>query len=145
MEGDTIMVDPSLKRSIILDNYENPRNKEVPKEEGYQMTNSRNHSCIDNIDIYLKIENNTIKDVKYEGEACVICISSSSILSNILIGKTLEEAQNIIDNYNKMINEEPCNINILEEAQVYNDVGKQPSRKGCATLFIKGVEKIITK
>ena len=49
------MIDPSLKRSIILDNYENPRNKEVPKEEGYQMTNSRNHSCIDNIDIYLKI------------------------------------------------------------------------------------------
>lgn len=137
------MIDPSLKRSIILDNYENPRNKKVPTDEGYQKANSRNHSCIDNIDIYLKVEDNIIRDIKYDGEACVICISSSSILSNLLIGKTIDEAQSIIENYNKMINEESCNLDILEEAQVYSDVGKQPSRKGCATLFIKGVDKII--
>ena len=55
-------MDRDLKRSIILDNYQNPNMKHTSNED-YVKINTRNVSCIDNLDIYLKIENDIIKDV----------------------------------------------------------------------------------
>ena len=139
-------MDSELKRSIILDNYENPINRgRCNQDEGYILENSRNVSCIDNIDLYVKIEDNIIKDIKFDGEACVISISSSSIMSNILIGKSVEEALNIIDNYKNMIEEKDYNKDILEEAIVYEDMYKQPSRKKCATLSWDGIARVLKK
>ena len=109
-------MDKDLKRMIILENYQNPKNKQIPTEEGYVKINSNNVSCIDNLDIYVKTENDIIKDIKYEGEACVICISSTSIITNLLIGKTIEEAKDILENYDNMIEEKPYN---KEEDFVY--------------------------
>ena len=98
-------MDRDLKRSIILDNYQSPNNKHT-SDDSYFKINTRNVSCIDNLDIYLKIEDNIIKDISFEGEACVISISSTNILTNLLIGKTKEEGIYLINNYLKMINEE---------------------------------------
>ena len=141
MEGNTLM-DQDIKRSIILDNYQNARNRGVPTGDNYIKINSNNQSCIDNIDIYVKLKGNIIEDIKYEGEACVIAISSTSILSDMLIGKTVDEAKNILSNYFKMIEEEEYDRNLLCEAIVYDEMYKQPSRKTCATLFARGIGKI---
>ena len=141
--GGNIIVNTNLKRSIILDNYQDARNRGIPSGEGYIKINSNNDSCIDNIDIYVKLNNDVIEDIKFEGEACVIAISSTSILSNLLIGKTIEEAKEILVNYFNMIEEREYDKDILGEANVYDDVYKQPSRKTCATLFARGISKII--
>ena len=77
MEGNIIM-DRDLKRSIILDNYQNPNMKHTSNED-YVKINTRNVSCIDNLDIYLKIEDNIIKDISFEGEACVTSKQPSRI------------------------------------------------------------------
>ena len=98
-------MDNNLKRMIILDNYENPVNKGLVDDNSYTKEIKNNSSCIDNFTIQLKIENNIIKDIRFDGEACAIATSSISISIKNLIGKTKEEAINIIDNYNKMINE----------------------------------------
>lgn len=135
-------MDSNIKRSIILDNYQEPRNMSVPTDDGYIKINSNNVSCIDNIDIYVKLNNDLIEDIKFMGEACVIAISSTSILSSMLIGKTKKEANEIIDNYFKMIEEQEYDSELLGEANVYDDVYKQPSRKTCATLFARGIRKI---
>ena len=137
-------MDSNMKRSIILDNYQDAKNRGVPdNKEEYIKINSNNVSCIDNIDIYVKLENNKIIDIKYSGEACVIAISSTSILSNLLIGKTLDEANIILNNYYNMIEEKEYDSKILEEANVYDDIYKQPSRKTCATLFARGISKLL--
>ena len=136
-------MDQNLKRSIILDNYQNPYNKDVSDVDGYIKINTNNQSCIDNLDIYVKLKDNIIEDIKFDGEACVICISSTSIMVRSLIGKTLEEALVIINNYLNMIEEKEYDENILGELNVYNDLYKQPSRKKCATLSTLGIEKII--
>lgn len=141
MEGNIVM-DKDIKRSIILDNYQNPNNKRV-SGTGYVKINTRNVSCIDNLDIYLKIENDIIKDVSFEGEACVISISSTNILSNLLIGKTKEEGIYLIDNYLKMINEEEYDKEVLKELLVFDDTSKQPSRIKCATLSANGIKKFL--
>lgn len=138
-------MDSNLRRSIILDNYNNPNNRQRHDNDDYIKTNSRNISCIDNIDVYVKIEDNTIKDITYEGEACAISISSSSIISNLLKDKTLEQAKEIINNYYNMIEEKEYNKELLEEANVFDEIYKQPSRKMCATLIVRGIEEIINK
>ena len=143
MEGNIVM-DRDLKRSIILDNYQNP-NKKMVSNEDYIKINTRNVSCIDNLDIYLKINNNIIDDITFEGEACVISISSTNILINLIIGKTKEEGIYIIDNYLKMINEEVFDKDVLRELMVFDDTSKQPSRIKCATLSASGIKNFLEK
>lgn len=143
MEGNIIM-DKDLKRSIILDNYQNPNNKHT-SDNSYVKINTRNVSCIDNLDIYLKIKNNIIEDISFEGEACVISISSTNILINLLIGKTKDEGIYLIDNYLKMINEEEYDKDILKELEVFDDTSKQPSRIKCATLSANGIKNYLEK
>ena len=136
-------MDVDIKRSIILDNYQDAKNRGIPTESGYIKINSNNDSCIDNIDIYVKLNNDTIEDIKFEGEACVIAISSTSILSDLLIGKNISEVNNILRNYYNMIEEHDYDRELLGEACVYDDIYKQPSRKTCVTLFARGIEKVI--
>ena len=143
MEGNIIM-DKDIKRSIILDNYQSPNNKRVSGTD-YVKINTRNVSCIDNLDIYLKIEDNIIKDVSFEGEACVISISSTNILSNLLIGKTKKDGIYLIDNYLKMINEENYDRDVLKELLVFDDTSRQPSRIKCATLSANGIKDYLEK
>lgn len=139
-------MDSNMKRSIILDNYQDTSNRMIPEDtHDYIKINSNNVSCIDNIDIYVKLEDDKIVDIKYYGEACVIAISSSSILCKMLIGKTIEEAKKILDNYFRMIEEDEYDKEILGEAQVYDDIYKQPARKTCATLFARGMGKLFHK
>ena len=139
-------MDSNMKRSIILDNYQDAKNRGIPGDkDNYIKINSNNVSCIDNIDIYVKIVDDKIIDIKYEGEACVIAISSTSILSNLLIGKTIKEANEILNNYYNMIEEKEYDSDLLEEANVYDDIYKQPSRKTCATLFARGFSKLINE
>lgn len=136
-------MDNDMKRSIILDNYTDAKNRGIPQNiDDYIVINSNNQSCIDNINIYVELDNDKISDIKFDGEACVIAISSTSILSDMLIGKTTNEAKEILNNYFNMIEEKEYNKDILGEANVYEDMYKQPSRKTCATLFARGISKI---
>ena len=133
-------MDREMKRSIILDNYQNPYHRiRHEKDDNYLKLNSRNVSCIDNIDVYIKMNQDKIEDISFEGEACVISISSTSIMASTLVGKTIDEALKIIENYDDMIEEKEYDQALLGEAVVYDDIAKQPSRKKCATLTWNGV------
>lgn len=137
-------MDKDIKRSIILDNYQAP-NKKMKSSDDYIKINTRNVSCIDNLDIYLKINNNVIEDVTFDGEACVISISSTNILANLLIGKTKKEGIYIIDNYLKLINEEDYDKDVLKDLLVFDDTSKQPSRIKCATLSASGIKEFLER
>ena len=136
-------MDQNLKREAILDNYQNPANKGLPTEEGYKQVNSRNESCVDNITVAAKVTDGVIEDVKFDGEACAICTSASSVMTKEMKGKSLEEAGLIIDNYERMINELPYEEDVLGELNIYNEVYKQPSRKKCALLPMDSIKKIV--
>ena len=136
-------MDSKLKRDIILDNYQNPSNREIPSDEEYIRTNSKNESCVDNIDVAAVIRNNVIEDIKFDGEACAICTSAASVMTKELKGKTKEKAKIIIDNFERMINELPYDEEVLGELNIYNEVYKQPSRKKCALLPMRSIKRII--
>lgn len=131
-----------MKRSVILDNYQNPYHRvRHDGEDDYCKINSRNVSCIDNIDVYIKMNGELIEDISFEGEACVVSISSTSVMARMMVGKTIDEALSIIENYDNMIEEREYDALKLEEALAYDDVSKQPSRKKCATLTWHGLYK----
>jgi nitrogen fixation NifU-like protein len=136
-------MDVKLKREIILDNYQNPANRGIPKDSSYKKVNSRNESCVDNITVSAKVVKGKIEDVKFDGDACAICTSASSVMTKELKGKTLNEAENIIDNFERMINEKPYDEEVLGELNIYNEVYKQPSRKKCALLPMGAIKKIV--
>ena len=138
-------MDSNMKRSIILEHYQNPKNKGLIDDNSYIKINMNNESCIDEINLMVKLENNKIVDIKFDGEACAICTSSTSIMIDTLIGKTLEEATNIFNNFNNMLDEKEYDSNILEQANVYDDIYKQPNRKKCALLPWWGIEKVLNK
>jgi len=136
-------MDSNLKRSIILENYQSPRNKGLIEDDSYIKVNMNNESCIDEINLMIKFEDDIIKDIRFDGEACAICISSTSIMIGELIGKTKEEAKKIIQNYENMIDEKEYKENLLGEAIVYDDIYKQPNRKKCALLSWWGIKKVL--
>ena len=134
-------MDQNLKRDIILDNYNNPNNKGLVDDESYVKLNMNNTSCIDELDIQILFDEDKIKDVRFEGEACAICTSSASIMTNELKNKTIDEANDIITNFENMIDEKEYDSEKLGEANVYEDIYKQPNRKKCALLAWWGIEK----
>lgn len=135
-------MDSELRREIILDNYTNPFHKET-KDKDYISANANNSSCIDNINIYIKLNNNIIEDAYFDGEACAISTASTSIMLKEIIGKTKEEALHIIENFNNMINEKEYDESIMKESLAFNEMYKQESRKTCATLPYKALFKIV--
>ncbi len=138
-------MDQNLRRSIILEHYQNPMNKGLIKDDDYILVNTNNESCIDEINLMVKLENDKIVDARFDGEACAICTSSTSIMIDTIIGKTIDEAINILNNFKNMIDEEDYNPDILEQAIVYDDIYKQANRKKCALLPWWGLEKVINK
>ena len=126
-----------------MEHYSHPINRKRKEDGSYLKVNTNNSSCIDNLDIYIKIKNNIIEDIVFDGEACAISISSTSIMITNLIGKTVEEAFNFINNFEAMVNEEEYDALNLNEALVFEDIYKQSNRKNCALLPYKGIKKEI--
>jgi len=124
-----------LKRSIILEHKANPTNYVSNfNDDSYTLIIANNISCIDEFDLYVKINNGIISGIKFEGEGCVISIASTSIMINLLLNKPVKEAIHIIEQFDNMINEKPYDEELLEEANVFNEVYKQANRKKCATI-----------
>lgn len=137
------MLDEETRKAIIMEHYQNPINKNIIEDNNYQKTNMNSETCIDNIDLYILFEDNKIKDIHFNGEACAISTASSSIMIKLLIGKTINEVKELINNYYNMINEKDYDAEILEEANCFEDIYKQKNRIGCATIPWNGIEKAI--
>ncbi len=132
-------MDENLKREVILDNYTNPANRCQVVEDGYIKVNSNNSSCLDNIDLWIKFEDDTIKDIKFDGEACAISTASTSIMTKELVGKSIEDAEHYIEHFYNMIEEREYDKRLLNEALAFDTIYKQANRKTCATLPYKGI------
>ena len=136
-------MDEETKRDIIMQHYMQPVNRINEERKDYIKENTRNASCIDNLDIYTKIEDGIIKDMYFNGEACAISTSSVSIMIKNLIGMKAEEALEYIKNFENMINEKDYDEELLKEANAYNEIYKQSNRKNCAYLPYRGIKKVL--
>ncbi len=138
-------MDTELKKDIILDNYQNPFNKDGNDELGYEKVNSNSESCIDDIDLYVNVEDGIVKDIHFNGEACAISTASTSIMLKNIIGKSVKEALKYIDNFNNMVEEKEYDEDMLNEAIAFDEIYKQQNRKTCVILPYVGIKKILEK
>ena len=136
-------MDSNLRREIIMDNYQDPMNRGLIDDDSYLKVNTNSESCIDNLDYMMKIDDNKIIDIRFDGEACAISTSATSIMIRNLIGKSIEEAKELLANYKNMINEKEYNEDLLGELIVYDEIYKQPNRKNCALLPTVAIDKMI--
>lgn len=136
-------IDPQYMREIIMDNYQYPHNKELTKEDGYLSRHMASDSCIDDITVQAKFKDGKIKDVRFDGEACTISTASTSIMTQLMEDKTIEEARDIIQNYFNMIDQKDYDEDLLEEAVAFQNVGLQANRINCATIGWRALKEMI--
>ncbi len=136
----------TLYRQIIMDHYKNPRNKGLLDDDRYIKNHIKNPSCGDDITIQTLIKSGEVKDIRHEGSGCSICCSSASVLSSLLKGKTVDEAQQVTKSYLNMIMKQPFDESIdLEDALAYQGVTKFPARVKCASIAWKAFEATLKK
>lgn len=136
-------MDSNLRREIILDNYQEPMNRGLIEDDSYIKTRTSSESCIDDLSFMMKIEDGVVKDIRFDGEACAISTSATSIMIRSLIGKSVEDARKILTNYSNMINEKEYDEELLGELVVYDEICKQPNRKNCVLLPENAIDKML--
>lgn len=138
-----LLNDPTVLRELILDHYQYPHNRRLIKDNGYLHRHMTSESCIDDIWVCANIENGVIQDICFDGEACTISTASTSMMTDLLIGKTTQQAKQIIAEYQKMVHAEPYEPELLQEAVAMKNVYKQANRIKCATVGWDAIEQII--
>lgn len=132
-----------MMREIILDHYKNPRNKEEIKDDRYITIHMDSASCIDDIYLYILIENNIVKDMKWSGNGCTISLSATSILSTMVVNKSVDEVDRLIKTFNEFLLGHDEDENELEELQAFKNVNRQPSRITCANISFRGLKEAL--
>lgn len=135
--------DPNFLRQVIMDHYQYPRNKRV--EDDYVQEHMSTDSCIDDITVQAKIEDGEIVDLAFFGEACTIATSSVSMMTELLKGKTIEEANHLIAQFNAMLKMQDFDEDALGELVALRNVSRQPHRIHCADLGWRGIAMILEK
>lgn len=115
-----------LYQEIIMDHVNNPRNFGTLKNPTIVLKEA-NASCGDMVEIQFEIKNGKILDVKWRGIGCAISTASTSMLSEMLIGKTISNAQKITKE------------NLMKEMGLHEIL---PTREKCMLLPLKVIEKL---
>lgn len=125
-----------LYQQIILDHNKNPKNyKKVDgathSAEGY------NPLCGDKVNLTLKLDGETISDIGFEGSGCAISKASASVMTSILKGKSVKEADELFKRFKQVITSgmgEEVNLEELGKLAIFAGVREFPSRVKCAAL-----------
>ena len=130
---------PDLKelyQQVILDHNKNPQNFHK-LEDANRRAEGYNTLCGDRITLYVRLENEVITDVGFEGTGCAIFKASASLMTQALKGKTKAEAEALFDKVHKMLTGEldpSTQGNQLGKLAVFSGVCEFPVRVKCATL-----------
>ena len=138
-------MDSNLRREIIVDNYQNPVNRKKIDDDSFTVASIVSDSCIDNITLYVKFNGDIIEDMYFDGEACAITTSATSIMIKKLIGKSIDEAYTLMENYYNMVDEKEYDKEMLGELNAYEEIYMQPNRKKCAIFPFETLKKVIEK
>lgn len=132
-----------LYRAVILDHSQTPRHKGT-LDDMDAMIELKNPTCGDLIQVQLKLENDRVEDVKFDGTGCTISMASASMMTDAIMGKTLEEIEDLYHTFSELVQgNEPENAKKLGDAKMLEGVSKFPTRVRCATLSWKAMNKAL--
>ena len=126
----------NLYQEVILDHYKNPQNKTLSPSYDAQVHHV-NPSCGDEIDLNITIKNGAVAAITWDGVGCSISQASVSILTDLLIGKSIADAYKIYDEFVALMKSKGTitgDEDLLEDAVALAGVSKYPARIKCALL-----------
>ena len=126
----------NLYQEVILDHYKNPQNKKLSANYDAQVHHV-NPSCGDEIDLNITVKDGVVEAITWDGVGCSISQASVSILTDLLIGKTITDAYMIYDEFVALMQSKGTvegNEDLLEDAVALAGVSKYPARIKCALL-----------
>ena len=125
-----------LYQQVILDHNKKPRNfRKI--DEANRTAEGFNPLCGDQLTVYLDFENGVVKDVAFEGSGCAISKASASMMTQVVEGKTREEAEVLFDEFHRMVlgeMDEEEEENHLGKLKIFAGVREFPARVKCASL-----------
>lgn len=123
-----------------MKHYSQPNNKRVIEGETNDTFSNR---CVDELHLTFQMDGDKIKDIAFQGQGCAVFLSSTDIVIELLKGKTLAEAKEIVTSYENMIAQQGEYDNeLLGEANVFDNVKTHLNRLDCAQMIARGVRKI---
>jgi nitrogen fixation NifU-like protein len=132
-----------LYRRVIMDHYKTPRNRGSIETGGISIE-LNNPTCGDKITLQLQIDDNQVKDAKFIGDGCSISLSSASMMTDAVKGKSLDEALKIAEDFSGLMKGQHVAFE-YEDIEALSGVNKFPARIKCATLawnaLRKGIEQ----
>ncbi len=136
-----------IYNELIMDHSMNSYNKKKLDNADFSSV-GHNPNCGDEITLELKLKENIIENMAFSGHGCAISQASTSIMIDVLKGKTTEEAKEIIKTFIEMIKREITDENELkklEDAIAFRNVSNMPARVKCALLAWHTIEDILNK
>lgn len=135
-----------LYRTLIKDHSKNPKNKRIIEDATGEFK-LFNPSCGDLVLVQFKLEDDIISDVCFTGQGCAISMASASMMTELMQGKTLEEAYRLMDTFYELVKgNQETDTESLKDAVYLQGVSKFPTRIRCATLpwhaLEQGLEEI---
>ena len=135
----------SIYTDLIMEQSTSTHNKKkIENPDKCEM--GRNPSCGDEISLSLKMDGDKIADMAFEGHGCAISQASTSIMIDLLKGKTREDAKDLVKTFIGMIKREitdDAELEKLEDAQALRNISKMPARVKCALLAWHTLEKML--
>jgi nitrogen fixation protein NifU and related proteins len=126
----------SLYQEVILDHYRSPHHKGLSADKDIQVHHN-NPSCGDEVTLNLSMKGGVVTDLTWDGVGCSISMASTSVMSDLLVGKGYKDAVNILDNFVELMQSKGQSAgdeSILEDAVAFAGVSKFPARIKCALL-----------
>jgi nitrogen fixation NifU-like protein len=126
----------SLYQEVILDHYRTPHHKGLSSEKDVQVHHN-NPSCGDEVTLNLSMKDGKISDISWDGVGCSISIASTSVMSDLLIGKSYEQANLILQSFMELMQSKGKSSGdemLLEDGIAFAGVSKFPARIKCALL-----------
>ncbi|WP_400240772.1 Fe-S cluster assembly sulfur transfer protein SufU [Methanomethylophilus alvi] len=133
---------PEIMKQIVTDNYQYPRGVKTVDDPSFLTIHMDSASCIDDIYIQIRIENGKIAEAYWHGSGCAISMASTSIMIQIIKGKTVEEAEAVMAEFGRMLDGKPYDADLLGEAEAFANVNRQPARITCANIGWRGLDRI---
>lgn len=133
----------NLYRQVILDHSSHPHHH-GSLENSSQRIELNNPTCGDVIHLELDTEKGVIKDIAFSGHGCSISTASASMMTDAVLGKTLEEAIALSEDFSQLVQgKDVSELEKLGDAAMLGGVAKFPARIKCATLAWKALEKAL--
>jgi nitrogen fixation protein NifU and related proteins len=136
----------SLYQQLILEHYKRPRNRGELEDRTIEV-HMRNPSCGDEIRLQLKVEDDTIQDLRFLGEGCSISQASVSMMTALLKGKHLDEAIGVAKRFTQMMHgdAEAAKDRSLKDLRALEGVAKFPVRVKCALLGFDALQEAVKR